>query len=94
MVQAAAVKRDELKTCLKRLNVSPGWLQSLLGVPLDELTPAQDRCIRAMVLHPTVLKVVREARICFPDTTFLAVRPIGDDTGSDRGERKLRKNGR
>ncbi len=72
------MKRDELKTCLKRLNVSPGWLQSLLGVPLDELTPAQDRCIRAMVLHASVFKLVQETRICFPDTVILAVRKVDD----------------
>jgi hypothetical protein len=58
-------------------------LESILGRKVDKIDDMTARCIRALVLKPDVRKVVTEARICFPDATFEAIRTVAsDDTGT------------
>lgn len=71
------MKPEELKHCLKRLGISPGSLQKLIGcTDLRKVSPEQARCIRAMVLHHDVRAAVMHVREYFPEAAFTGIRAI------------------
>lgn len=74
------MKPQELKECLRRLNMSEAQLAKLLGKPsLKTIDDTRARCIRALVLKPEIRSLVDAWRVVFPDATLTAVRPIDDD---------------
>lgn len=71
---------DELKRCLKHLNISPGALQKLIGCrDLRKMSQDNARCIRALVLKRDVRELVFQWRSAFPDLEFTAIRAMKND---------------
>ncbi len=74
------MKPEEMKRCLARLNMSPGSLQKLIGCrELKKITPAQARCVRALVLHDDVRSLIFKWRSAFPDLEFIAIKALEND---------------
>lgn len=74
------VKPEELKNCLKRLNMTELQLGKLIGFKKAKtITQAQARCIRALVLHEDVRSEVFKFRDAFPDLEFTAIRSLEAD---------------
>jgi hypothetical protein len=73
------MKKDELKRCLQRLNMSYGALAKLIGCrDLSKMSHDQARCVRALVLKEDIRTLVFQWHRGFPDLQFTAIRTLDD----------------
>ncbi len=71
------MKPEEIRACLKRLNMAAQQLARLLGLKnLNNIDQEKARVIRALVLIPSFKAIVDEMRECFPQAIINSVRNV------------------